>query len=143
MDVALTLSDIRHRGYRLTKTRRAIVEIFSNATIPLTVNEVEKRLFKRGLRADKTTIYRELQFFCDNDILIKVYLDPKEISYESSSLRHHHHLICERCGTVDTVTNCMVENVQDDVYKRKGFNIKRHTLEFYGVCGKCSKSSAN
>ena len=137
MNFDLTLSNLQEKGHKITKVRKEIVRIFSQTSKPLSVNEVEEMLIKSGLSVNKTTIYRELQFLFANDYLVEVYLYPKQVSYESSELRHHHHLVCNDCGEIDNVTNCLAKDLEGEVYKKKGFKIDRHTLEFYGTCAAC------
>jgi len=137
MNLDLTLSSLQDRGHRITKVRKEIVKIFSQTPKPLSANEVEKALLKSGLSVNKTTIYRELHFLLTNSYLTKVYLHPKEVSYESSELKHHHHLVCDDCGEVDSVTNCLARDLEGEIYKKKGFKILRHSIEFYGRCKRC------
>lgn len=137
MNLDLTLSSLQDKGHRITKVRQEVVKIFSENSIPLSANQIEEMLPKAGLVVNKATIYRELQFLSKNGYLMEVYLHPNEVSYESAELKHHHHLVCDSCGSIDNVTNCLVQELEEDVYKKKGFRIKRHTLEFYGICAKC------
>lgn len=133
-----TISSLRDKGHRITKVRKQTVKIFAETKKPLSAKQVEKRLSSLGLDVNKTTVYREIQFLLQNDFLKEVFLSPKEISYESAKQEHHHHLVCERCGYIDSVANCLIEGIESDVYEKKGFRIKRHTLEFYGFCWQCA-----
>ncbi|OIO15101.1 transcriptional repressor [Candidatus Gottesmanbacteria bacterium CG11_big_fil_rev_8_21_14_0_20_37_11] len=143
MNFDLTLSSLQDKGCRITKIRKEVVKIFSRTQKPLSANELEKLLLKAKLTVNKATIYRELQFFLHNNFIIEVFLYPDKISYESSELKHHHHLICDSCGNIDNITNCLIEELDEDVYKKKGFKIKRHMLEFYGTCADCTKNSTH
>ena len=139
MNIDLTISSLQDKGHKITKVRRGVVKIFSDISVPLSANQIEQKLSRVGINVNKATIYRELQFLLNNGYLIEVYLHPNEVSYESSELKHHHHLVCDKCGSVDNVTNCLVKELGDYVYKKKGFKISRHSLEFYGTCANCIK----
>lgn len=141
MNIDLTLSSLQDKGHRITKVRKGVVEIFSHTSKPLTAKKIEEMLLESGLSVNKTTIYRELQFLLANGYLAEVYLYPKQVSYESSELRHHHHLVCNDCGEIDNVTNCLAKDLEGEVYKKKGFKIDRHTLEFYGTCTACRNTN--
>jgi len=136
MNSDLTLSSLRDKGHKITNVRKEVVGMFS-----LTAQELHKALKTIGLSVNKTTVYRELQFLTDQGYLVEVHLNPKETSYESTDLMHHHHLICETCGKIDNVTNCLAKELEEDVLKKKGFEIARRSLEFYGTCADCSKKS--
>jgi Fe2+ or Zn2+ uptake regulation protein len=137
MNFDLTISSLQDKGHRITKVRKEVVKMFSQASRPLSASDIEKKLKELGLSVNKTTVYRELQFLFGNGYLTKVYLNPNHVSYESSELKHHHHLVCNGCGEIDSVTNCLAKDLEEEVYKKKGFKIKRHTLEFYGICAAC------
>ena len=141
MNFDLTISSFQDKGHRITKVRKEVVRIFSETDKPLSANQVEKRLIKSGLSVNKTTIYRELQFLLANHYLVEVHLYPKEVSYESSELKHHHHLVCNSCGSIENVTNCLAKELEKDIYKKKGFKTERHTLEFYGTCASCTREA--
>lgn len=140
MNIDLTLSSLQDKGYRITKIRKEMVKIFSESAIPLSANTIERMISKSGLSVNKTTIYRELHFFLENGHIVETYLHHNEVSYESSGLQHHHHLVCEVCGRIDNVTNCLTSKLEADVYKKKGFRIERHVLEFYGTCASCARN---
>lgn len=139
MNLELTISSLQDKGLRLTKIRKEIIKLFSEHPFPLSAKKIEEILSKAHISVNKTTVYRELQFLHENGYLLEVYLRPGEISYESSELKHHHHLICDSCGRIDNVTNCLVQRLDEDVLKKKGFRIVRHSLEFYGTCAACLK----
>lgn len=143
MDINLTLSSLQDKGYRITKIRKEVIKIFSGYSIPLSTNKVIELLSDSGVTVNKATVYREIKFLLRKGYLTEVYLYPNEVSYESSELKHHHHLVCERCGRVDNVTNCLARELEDDVYKKKGFRISRHSLELYGTCADCIKKNTN
>lgn len=139
MNYELTLSSFQDKGYRITKVRREIVRLFSNYSTPLSTKQVAKKLSENSISVNHATVYREVQFLLKNSYLTKVYIHPKQISYEPSDLRHHHHLICEVCGNIDNVTNCLANELEEDILKKKGFKVERHILEFYGICKKCKQ----
>lgn len=140
MNYNLTLSSLHNDGHRLTKIRKSIIKIFSDTEKPLSVNTIGKRLKSLGVSADKATIYREINFLSKNGLINELFIDSKRSYYESAALKHHHHLICRNCGKVDNITNCLVKNLIDNVYKKRGFKIEKHILEFYGVCSSCAEN---
>jgi len=139
MNYHLTISNLRDNGYKITDVRRAIVDVFSTTNKPLSAGKLYELLRVNKHSLNKTTIYREIQFLLDNNYLTEVFLTPKEKSYESADLIHHHHLVCNNCGKVDTVTNCLVKELEKHILKTKGFRIEKHNLEFYGICAACLK----
>jgi len=139
MNPDLTISTLRDKGFRITYIRKQIIVIFSRVKKPLSARDIYTNLISKKINVNRTTVYRELEFLVNQNYLNPVYIKPQEISYEAANLVHHHHLICEVCGKVDNITNCLADNFERDVFRKKRFKIKKHTLEFYGVCAKCLK----
>jgi Fe2+ or Zn2+ uptake regulation protein len=50
---------------------------------------------------------------------------------------HHHHIVCQDCGTVSHLDICLPAGVMGKVEDVSGFRITEHHLEFKGVCGNC------
>jgi len=118
-----------------------MLEAFAQAKSPLSARDAEDMLRSMHIRANTTTIYRELQFMVAHGYITEVYLSPKSISYESADLKHHHFLVCESCGTIENMTNCHVSDLETTVYKKNGFKVTRHSLEFYGQCARCVRQA--
>lgn len=139
MSLNINLSRLQDQGQRITKIRRAVLEVFSQMTQPIGAEEIENILKDRHVSVNRATIYRELQFLAENEYILSVNLYPNRLTYESTDLAHHHHLVCDSCGGIDNVTNCLIDNLEREIYKKKGFKISRHMLEFYGTCPACLK----
>ncbi len=55
---------------------------------------------------------------------------------------HHHHLVCDECGSVADVTlPTRVETTMDrsfaDAANRHGFAASRHAIDIFGLCADC------
>lgn len=131
------LSLIKSRKKRITKTRESVLDTIYNFTRPVSAPEILK---KSGLKVNKTTIYRELDFLLGQNLIKEVKISHYIIHYESSSLGHHHHLICQSCGSVEEIVCDELEAPLETLQKRVSskFSIKQHNLEFYGTCSGCN-----
>jgi Fur family transcriptional regulator, ferric uptake regulator len=49
---------------------------------------------------------------------------------------HHDHIICLDCGAIQEFEEPLIEELQDRVAKRFGFELKSHKYELYGHCVK-------
>jgi len=126
-------------GLRLTKLRKAMIGVFARAKKPLTVPEIINLLNKKELYPNKTSIYRHIEKFTDNDIIRIVHVEDGATHYELQK-KHHHHFVCNECNDVICLddkhimrlVNAMVSSLQ-----KKGFAVSSHRLSFEGICNKC------
>lgn len=124
-------------GLRKTPARIAILEIFQKSSTPLDAEGIYSALETRDIKTDKVTVYRTLNTLTDFNVLRKVEFQEGKFRYELASLPHHHHLICTKCGKVEDIKECGMEDVEEKLQKRTSFVIKQHNAEFFGVCASC------
>lgn len=124
---------------RSTKPRRAILDIFRSHKTPLEVQEIFSLLEKQKEDVDLATVYRSLTTFVESSIIHPIDFADGVTRYELSSLPHHHHAICTNCGKVQDVKNCNDISVQSDIEKKLKFEVKTHSMEFFGLCSGCHR----
>lgn len=128
---------LRDKNARITPAREAILNSVYFSTSPINAKKVLRNLEKKNIKVNKTTVYRELYFLVQNNFLKEVYLKPGVVHYESALLPHHHHLVCNDCGSVTEVDCLIDENELALKAKQKGFALKNHKFELYGLCVNC------
>jgi Fur family ferric uptake transcriptional regulator len=129
---------LRKSGYKATGARVAILEFFKRSRRPLSAQNIVDNI-KTDI--DQATIYRTLKSLKEKNIIRQVDLRHNHAHYEFAELTEHHHLICTRCGKIEDVQHCDIENMRSVVLKQsKHFaEIQEHSLEFYGFCKTCAK----
>ncbi len=65
-----------------------------------------------------------------------------ESVYLRCSRRHHHHLVCRRCGGAIEIGGPAVEEWAEQLAALHGYTDISHTLEVFGLCPECGKSNA-
>jgi len=134
------LSQISSRGKKLTKTRKAVVEMLCDSHNLLTAPEIQERLKVLGVSINKTSIYRELDFLISMGIIKEVNIQPRVTHYESALHPHHHHLVCIGCGNTKDIETSEFEKPMHVLEKKalqQGFTVKDHSMEFFGLCANC------
>lgn len=132
-DVSKLLKD---KGCSLTGQRQAILGILSGGKL-FTAQEIKKYLQKKKIKIDLATIYRTLELFVKLGLAEKTQFEEKIARYEIiPGHKHHHHLVCQKCGTVEDVS-VNEEKLIWQVESHSKFLVKKHTLEFFGLCLKC------
>lgn len=127
---------IRVYGGRLTKIKKAIIDVLSENCCLLSRQELVERLKSKKIKPDRSTIFRELQFLTKNNVIIKNTIAG--IDYFEIPQDHHHHLVCMGCNSIIKVAiGNHLEKQEKQIAKQNKFNIINHSLEFYGYCHKC------
>lgn len=117
-----------------------LLGILYKAGHPLSVPQIIRLLKARGIKVNKTTVYRQVTLLLNSGAVREIWIEPNITHYELSGLEHHHHLVCESCGKVDKVASRQLEKSMERLEVRvakSGFEIKKHSLEFYGICSSC------
>jgi len=123
-------------GGRLTKTKKAIIDVLSENHCLLSKQELTKKLEAKTIKPDRSTIYRELQFLIKNNIIIKNTIAG--VDYLEIPQNHHHHLVCMGCHSISKVTiRNYLKKQEKQIAKQNKFTIINHSLEFYGYCHHC------
>ena len=129
---------------RSTELRKTILSFFLNASKPLSVPELQETLRTLAVDANKTTLYRQVELFTQLGILKELHLEQEKTHYEIAAMEHHHHFICNNCQKIEHIEVPSIEehvsNLEMETKTKTGFNIVSHTLEFYGLCRKCSNN---
>ncbi len=127
----------QNAGLRVTKTRRALLDILREAKSPQSVPELQKAFAQRKMFPHKTTLYREVEQLVTRGLLSKVQLSEAHVSYELSG-DHHHHFVCQNCERVTKLSFCEdIMKTLGETLQRQGKHVTRHTFEFFGVCEFC------
>jgi len=120
---------IRGCGYKATPQRLAVLAAIA-AGWHQGLEEIRSRCPEVGM----VTVYRTLDLFSELGIVRRLDLGhgPR---YELAE-DHHHHLICEDCGSVTEFEWCPVD-LRDLPLSGGEFEVRAHSLEVYGTCSAC------
>lgn len=135
------LSNLRKRGMRVTRTRRAIVEALFRASTPLSLTELQNHAAGVAkIRPDFATVFRMIVQLESLGLVQKVNLQKPGSFYElRNPTRHYDHLVCTSCGNVVILDMpCPVAEMEQSLRERYGFHSITHSLEFFGVCARCA-----
>jgi Fe2+ or Zn2+ uptake regulation protein len=131
------LNSFKEDGFRLTNIRKAILDLFYKSKKPFSCQDIQKYLKQNKISANKTTVYRELEFMKNRKVIEEFQVDDKVKRYEICS-NHHHHTVCLKCRKIKCVKLCKeLRDEEKIIEKNNKFKIISHSLEFYGFCRKC------
>ena len=127
--------ELRKRGFRVTKPRLAVLGALSKQKRPVSIADIYTDVRKA---MNQSTTYRAVEDLERVGLVRRVDFRHEHAHYELAE-DHHHHVICKKCGTTENLTSCGGKRLEREVLKKSGFKtIESHSMEFYGLCRKCS-----
>ena len=130
--------NLKKAGLKVTLPRVKILEILENArTRHLSAEDIYKILIESGEDVGLATVYRVLTQFEEAKLVVRHNFSEGHSVFELDSGAHHDHLVCVRCGRVEEFIDNVIEKRQQQVAEHAGFSITDHSLNIYGICGRC------
>ncbi len=89
---------------------------------------------------DQASIYRALSLFRRLGIIEDIISGGhKLVELVDEFDRHHHHVICLRCGRSVTINDLAIEKRLDQLAQAAGFESVSHQVGINGICGDCAQ----
>src|SRR3954471_18496916 len=118
------------RGLRSTEQRRLIIETFFQAAAHITIEELLAQVRHADPRVGYATVYRTLKLLAESGVANERKFGDGLTRYElADGDNHHDHLICIECHGITEFEEPRIENLQDDIAKRYGFDLSTHKHE--------------
>lgn len=131
-------SSCRHRGLRLTRTRRRVLELVLAAEGPVKAYDLLDQLKQEFPKAAPPTVYRALDFLLEHHFIHRLESLNAFVSCLDPQHKHQgYFLICERCQSVEEVHFKVLDQALVEVAENHGFRPGRQILEIYGICRHC------
>ena len=120
-------------GLRLTDQRRTIASVLEEAEDHPDVEELYARASTADPRISLATVYRTVKLFEEAGIIEKLEFGDGRARYEDAEREHHDHLIDIQSGEVIEFVDPDIEELQERIARRLGYELRGHKLELYGV----------
>jgi Fur family ferric uptake transcriptional regulator len=128
------------QGLRSTEQRRLIVDTFFDSPEHVTLDGLLERVRAIDSRIGYATVYRTMKMLSDGGVAHEQKFGDGLTRYElADGDLHHDHLICIECGQIQEFEEPQIEQLQDRVATRYGFEVHHHKHELYGRCRSCSE----
>lgn len=131
--------ELRDVGLKVTLPRVKILEIMERATKQrhLSAEQVYKILLSDNEEIGLATIYRVLTQFEAAGLVTRHHFEGGNSVFEINTGKHHDHVVCVKCGKVDEFTDEIIEDRQNKIAKKLGYELTDHSLYLYGLCPDC------
>lgn len=132
--------DLKKVGLKATLPRLKILAILEeNQDRHMSAEDVYKALLDSDEDVGLATVYRVLTQFEQADILNRHHFAEGHSVFELNHGEHHDHILCTKCGRVEEFVDEVIEERQNAIAARAGFEITNHSLYLYGLCPDCQK----
>jgi Fur family transcriptional regulator, ferric uptake regulator len=132
-------NDLRNAGLKVTLPRLKILDILAGAAARhMSAEDIYKRLLDSEEDIGLATVYRVLTQFEAAGLVTRHHFEGGMAVFELNHGPHHDHIVCVDCGKVEEFMDGGIEERQQAVAKRLGFEISDHSLILYGHCRKAN-----
>ena len=123
----------------ITKRQEQLLDELMKCTDELTGQELHRKLHNGEKAMGLTTVYRNLQTLVKQGLIRSRHLPNGEVLYAPVG-RDIHHLTCVSCGETTRIQGCPVKAIDISKKVSKDFELLFHTLEYFGLCKKCTNN---
>jgi len=126
----------RHSG----QARQALLELLDSQTCARSALEIEESLRAGERPVARASIYRILDELERLQLVQKVQVGQDMARYEPmrSGDGHHHHLVCDSCGTIMPFTDEGLEDAIRELSRRVPMQVAEHEIVLHGSCQTCA-----
>lgn len=123
---------LRRRGVRITRQRRVILDILSGGGDHPDALEIYRRAVIEDPAISLSTVYRTMKLMEEMGAIHRHAFEGGPARFEPAEGDHHDHLIDLDTGAVIEFKSDRIEELQDEIARRLGYEIVHHRLELYG-----------
>jgi len=123
---------LRNAGVRITRQRRVILQVLSEATDHPDAMELYQRAVAVDDSVSLTTVYRTLKLLEEKGEIHRHAFEGGPSRFEHADSAHHDHLIDLDSGKVIEFSSDKIEALQREIARELGYDLVHHRLELYG-----------
>lgn len=127
------------KAMRMTKQKKLILDILRDTKSHPSADWVYEQARKLVPDISLGTVYRNLNVLRDMGEISELNYGSTYSRYDGTATNHYH-FFCEKCNNLFDVTIPVYEGLDKMVQETTGFEVKRHRMEFYGICNECRGS---
>lgn len=128
-------------GLRRTKSRKAILDILTKSSQPISAEQIYKLLKEENIAIDISTVYRTLEAMENIELVKKInIMDDDKMLFEYNNMNHSHYLVCVGCKKIITIQSCPLGSYEEEMESKTNFSILGHKLYLYGYCSECQNN---
>lgn len=123
--------------YKRSRQRERILNVLKGTGAHPTASWIYDKLKGEFPDLSMGTVYRNLNILKEQGLIRKIDFGSTFDRYDANTAPHYH-FICERCGSIIDLDMHIDKELNRRVERMTKLKTKRHRIEFYGFCDKCS-----
>ena len=123
---------LQDEGFRLTKQRKAVWDELEKSNDHYDADRIYENIKAKKISVSRATVYRTLDVLSKNKFIRKLDVGDGRIRYEAKTSKDHHdHMICLETGKIIEFFNEDLEKLQDEIAKKYGYKVVRHSHQLF------------
>ena len=134
-----TLRTLAGAGYRSSGARAEVIDGLAELGCSVTAREIADLLREKGSGVGLASIYRALDLLDRLGLVQRFEVGEGVARYEPAHPGgdHHHHIVCDSCGTVEAFEDDGLEQAIHSLSDRVSFAVVAHDVTLHGECPVC------
>lgn len=129
---------LKEKHLHESKVRDLIVDTFLGMDDHMGLEALLGEVRRKNSSVSPATVYRTMRLLVEAGLAHARDFGGGATVYEvAAGKAHHDHLVCERCGLVIEFVDDEIEDLQERVASKNGFELRRHRHELFGICESC------
>src|SRR5262252_7694754 len=119
------------KGLRATDQRRLVVDTFFQVSDHVSIEELLAEVRRTDPRVGHATVYRTLKLLAECGVALERRFGDGLTRYElaDDTTHHHDHLICVDCGAITEFEEPRIEELQERIAQKYGYELRSHKHE--------------
>lgn len=137
IDTKIWESQLQQLGGRITKPRKAILNVIAASAQPLTPLEIFDLARKDAPNIGIVTVYRTIEKMESLGMIDRIHGPNQCRTVFRAASGHRHLLSCTSCGRSVYFEGFTTESEFNKIGRKNGFVINGHLLQLFGLCESC------
>ena len=133
------IGKLSEKGYRLTPQRMMVLTAIENSSNHISAEEIYAQVVEKYSHVNISTVYRTLELLKRLGLVTETDLGGGRFRYHPADKGHHHHLVCQECGTIIDLDELVLSSLKSTLLREYKFSADLRHLAIFGRCANCSK----
>jgi len=136
------LSHLKGDKMRASSVDQVIIQTLLKEHAHLTSLQVYEEIRQQLPAVNQSTVYRSLERLVGQGLVSVSDMGTGSAVYETVVDGIHHHLVCQKCGKVITISHNDVTEFFSSIQQKFHFSVITNHLILFGICEDCQKGSS-